>query len=267
LPEALCTRGDENWLVPGGFFLPRDAVAFVDGNPSTERFPWLIAPMGKRWLAPHPDLGRSAGCCGLTFRSDATPNLVCTRGHPVGLAHRECQGPQWYALAADAEQQTERDPRPLGDLAPKLASVRALADGALPPLEPLGEAGGAGVDHESPEGWIDALWLEAPALACGGGPAAPAVSLRAKGLPAGRAVLLPTPWVQLVRLLCLDETPWGSPDAPLTWRADGGPTVNVSRHDELVLLTAGGVGAAGRLALVFDATEWTNAWAGLAKPA
>lgn len=265
LPEALCVQGDETWLLPGGFFALRDAVVFGDGAPTSfDGFPWLIAPLAKRWMPPHPDLSRSTGCCGLRFQSEDKPNLVCMRGHDVGISYRECRGPHWYAIGEFTEQQTERDPHPLVDLEAKRARVRTLVDRPLPGFTAFAERT-SNVDHETPDGWLDALWLEAPVLTYGGGQANPTLVLQAKGLPADRAVIMPTPWVQLLRLLCLDETPWGAPEAPLTWKSSGGPVINVSRHEDFVLLTVAEIGASGRLAHVFDAAEWTSAWARLAQ--
>ncbi len=265
LREALAPQADETWLLPGGFFAHRDDAALGDEvSDAPDNFPWLLAPLGKRWLPTHPDLSRATGCCGLTFASATKPNLVCVRGHDVGLGRRECRGQQWYALNEDVTHQSERDPAPPGDVAPKLARARALVARPLPPLEAFGGDARA-ADHEAPEGWLDALWLEAPSLDCGGGEAAPSLVLRAKGLPAGQAVVLPMPWAQLVRLLCLDEAPWGSTDVPLVWKGGEGPAVSVSRHDDLVLVSAAGAEPGARLSLVFDAAEWSKAWARLAQ--
>ena len=265
LAEALSTRGDETWLLPGGFFASRDSTIFGDDPPtSVEGYPWLLPPTAKRWLATHPDFGRSGGCCGLGFRSPESPNLVCMRGHAVGIGYRECHGPQWYALDDNAVRQSEPDPHPLVDVGPKLARARALASRPPPPVEAFAGAT-TDVAHDAPDGWINALWLEAPALEAAGPEAAPTLVLRAKGLPEGGAVALAAPWPQLVRLLCLDETPWGSPDVPLTWKADGAPAVNVSRHDDLVLLTAARREQGGPIAFVFDADEWAGAWARLGR--
>jgi hypothetical protein len=263
LREALSAR-DETWLLPGGFFANRDAAVFGDDVPtSAEGYPWLLAPLGERWLKAHPDLGRTTGCCGLTYRDEESPNLVCPRGHEVGLGHRECRGPHWYALDGELEQQSERDPKPIADPGPRLERARALVARPAPELAPF--AGGAhDIRHDEPEGWIGALWLEAPSIECAGGEAAPSLVLRAKGLPADRALFLRTPWPQIVRLLCLDETPWGSPDVPLVWRDGDAPAVNLSRHDDLILLTTREGEPSGRVAVVFDAAEWAGAWARVA---
>lgn len=268
LRDALSAR-DETWLLPGGFFAHRDAAVFGDDVPTpAEGFPWLLAPLGERWLKAHPDLGRSTGCCGLSYRDEDSPNLVCPRGHDIGLSYRECHGPHWYALYEDAERQSENDPKPLANPGPKLERARALtarslaelaASGSRPELAAFG-GGGNDVLHEEPNGWLDALWLEAPAIECAGGEEAPSLVIRAKGLPEGRALYLRTPWSQIVRLLCLDETPWGSPDVPLVWKNGDAPTVNISRNDDLVLLTTSAGEPSGQVALVFDANEWASAW-------
>ncbi|HEU4408932.1 MAG TPA: hypothetical protein VFS43_26960 [Polyangiaceae bacterium] len=260
LREALSAR-DATWLLPGGFFAHRDAALFGDDVPTpAEAYPWLLAPLGERWLKAHPDLGRTTGCCGLSYRDEGRPNLICPRGHEVGLSYRECRGPHWYALSDEAERQSENDPRPLVDPGPKLARARSLAARPLPALAPF--AGGAHeVRHDEPEGWLGALWLEAPSVECAGGEGAPSFVVRAKGLPADRALVLRAPWPQIVRLLCLDEPPWGSPDLPLVWNDAAAPTVEISRHDELILLTTSAGEPSGGVALVFDANEWAGAWA------
>jgi hypothetical protein len=257
--EALCVEGDDTSLVPAGHFVHRDAAG-VDWTP--EAFPWLLAPLGAKWLVAHPDPARTVGCCGLAFLNGA-PNLLCPRGHEVGAGYRDCLGPHWYALSEEVERQSERDPSPPPDPAPALERARALA--AAPPpsgLEHFADRRPA-VRPDATETWLDALWLEAPSLALTGGEASPALVARATGLPPGRALLWPAPWPLLARLLCLDVPPFGDAEAPLGWRGGDGPTVNVVRGDALVLLTSHRRHADEAGAFVFDAAEWSDAWARL----
>jgi hypothetical protein len=263
LGEAICQRANATSLLPGGFFAHRDAPLFGDDFfPPYESFPWLLAPLGEKWLAKHPDPARTVGCCGLAHHGEDKPNLRCPRGHDVGIGYRDCSGPHWYALHQEVERQSEPDPTPLADPAPKLDRARALVDHAPPPLAHFLGAG-TDVFHDEPNQWLDALWLEAPSLECSGGQEAPSLVLRGKGLPDGQALFLPTPWPVLVRLLCLDEALWGSTDLPLTWQGHEPRTINVSRYGDFVLLTVDRRDPTGRDSVVFDAAEWAGAWARL----
>ncbi len=273
LADAQARYESRTSLVPGGWFVHDDALqAGMWRAPA--RHPWLIAPLPGRWLRPHPDAGRSSGCCGMNFVPEL-PNLVCACGREVGFGYRDCCGPQWYALGEQLALGVIDDPAPPRGVAWGLARAQEIVDAA--PVAGAPEAIGGHVDHRvsAPRkigGWVDhedpSTWSAAPRLgelrlSCSGGAEAPVLTIEAPELD-GAALVVAVPWVVLMRFFALAERPWGDPAVPLSWQASvaDAPIVHLSGHRKVVLMTIWGPGQQSS-AVRFKAAAWAGAWARL----
>lgn len=263
LGEALAIRESRTWLLPGGTFAHRYGPLLRDSQagPPMADYPWLLPPLGERWLRAHPDRGRWQGCCGMSY-CVGQPNLVCPCGQEVGFGYRDCCNPHWYALHEAVVVEVADEPEPQPPWRERLARARARVDASLPEMTRWVPRG-SGVYHGDASTWDEALRLVDVRLACGGGAAEPALMLASAQLPAGSALVLPIPWSQLARLLVLDEQPWGSPDVPLTWQRMGEsvPHVQVSQRGRTVLVTSWRGTESG--AVRIDTGRWIRAWARL----
>lgn len=260
LADALCTQESGTWLMPAGFFARR-GTALLDAWPTAPfaAFPWLLAPQDERWIKPHPDMNRTIGCCGLSFRGEEFPNLVCPCGHEVGVGYRDCCGPHWYRLHESVVTRDSEDARPLRDLDARLARARQVVTSARPEREVF-TSSATDAYAGDPSTWSGAPWLDDPSLTCTGGEPETTLVIEADGMPDGKAAFLPVPWPVIVRFVALEESPWGSPDVPLVWKRADGPEVHIARADDVVLCTAWTRRAEDNVAMVFDAAEWSAAW-------
>jgi hypothetical protein len=261
LAEAQASFESRTWLVPGGWFLHCDELRAGAWDGGLRAYPWLIAPLPPRWLRPHPDPLRSGGCCGMGF-DEERPNLVCACGHEVGIGYRDCCNPQWYALREQVGQAELDDPAPPQGVAHGLARARAIVDGTPVAAAPC--TVGRGVDLDDPSSWSAAPRLHELRLSCSGGEADPVLAIESPELPAGAALVVPVPWVVLVRMIALGERPWGAPEVPLPWQSmrAAAPIVHLSGRRKVVLMTVWGPGAQAS-AVRFTAAAWAGAWARL----
>lgn len=260
IAEALCPQSSWTTLVPAEHFVHRDdPVLRGQAWPHLVDYPWRLAPLSERWMMHHPDIQRTIGCCGLSYRGPEHPNLVCACGEAVGLGYCDCCGPHWYALHASVRREEAEDEEMPLDLAAGLAHLRRICGGPAATIAATRDNNNV-VLHDEPGRWSAALRLTTLGLACGGGEADPELLLTSPQLPDGIPLVLPIPRGQLVRLIVLQSVPWGEPELPMTWQGDrsGAPQVQVSRRDERVLVTLWPGQTVN--AVTVPAAAWTAAW-------
>ncbi|MCY0995212.1 hypothetical protein OV203_49255 [Nannocystis sp. ILAH1] len=264
LAEALNPFESQTWLLPAQWFVRWDHPglrdSYLGGHPAS--YPWLFAPLTRWWVQVHPDSRRTAGCCGLAYGGSGPPNLVCACGLEIGVGHRDCSGPHWYALHESVVHEQEVDATPLQATAGRLARLRYRV--GRPVARPGHDPGGGNVWHHERATWNEALRLRELTIDCGGGIEDPALVIESPQLPPGAQLVVPLPWCQLVRLAALGEQPWGEAESPLTWMSGlrEGPHVCVSRYRRRVLLTAWGPDPTS-WAVTIEVRAWADAWAWL----
>ena len=261
LADAVCLHTSQTWLVPAGWFVRRDSELLrgADLRGDLPTFPWLFAPLTSFWLRVHPM--RAFGCCGMAFSGPDAPNLLCACGHEVGIGHRDCIGPHWYALHESVVREDAVDDAPPAAIAQRLARARELVTASIARAAHAPREGSViGLDISD---WQKALHLADVQLECGGGIDDPALVIASPQLPEGARLSVPTPWCQLVRSLVLGEQPWGQLALPLTWKRERleEQHVRLLRHKRRILLTV--CGERTGWAVTMSSKAWKAAWARL----
>lgn len=263
LADAVCLQGSQTWLVPAGWFVRRDSTLLrgADLREDLPTFPWLFAPLSGWWLRTHPDPMRSVGCCGMAFSGPGAPNLLCACGHEVGIGHRDCIGPHWYALHESVIREDALDEAPPAAIAQRLAQARELV--RAPMTRVAHDPKGGSVIGLDTSDWHEALHLADVQLECGGGFDDPALVIASPQLPEGARLIVPIPWHQLVRPLVLAEQPWGEMALPLTWKSERSDEqhVRLLRRKRRILLTVWGKRTGWVVTISLKA--WKAAWARL----
>ncbi|MFO0709716.1 MAG: hypothetical protein U0353_07735 [Sandaracinus sp.] len=285
------------WLVRRGVVLLAGSPLVPPGLARGDGFHGWLAPLSRERVALHPSIERTIGCCGLSFRSMETANLVCARcGAEVGVGYEDCCGPHWAALfvrSVDAHQDGEGE-LDTGELDARDLDARvALLDALAPSLAKEVEAArferrAGGAASYDPASWAPsaggALAVSQPSLELAAGSTEspsgdPDLLIRSPSFAPREAVRVAIPPVVLARLVLGLEEPFGTPELPLPWRSmrdelevdvacavmSEGASEDARREDAhdaepRVFL---GVSGERRVALTFDAREWSDAWRAL----
>ncbi len=266
--ELVSHHASSTAFVPRGYVINAEQTKHYRGLLAAR---WMVAPMARAQVALHSDSERTIGCCGLSYRHGQA-NLVCAQcSVEVAMGYEDCCGPHWAAFVPEIGHEVELHPDE--DDEPRLRDAVAHLDAHL--------ARASGVLHDSNVGEgprYNDVCCDEPAAWERYAPRISGVSLTIDGeqlivhtdsLGSGGALVVATPRVMLVRLLCASITPWGEVDLPLTWRADdvGGTSVGEVSvgHDvgtsRVVLITRGR--DAVTRAVVMSSSEWLMALARL----
>jgi len=265
VPAVVAVYESQTWLVGSSGFLPRDSPLWPAGLANATGLHGLVAPRDRAQIALHDDPARTIGCCGLSYGSLTDANLVCARCRAeVGVGYEDCCGPHWAAFFDRVVHTVEErlDPWP-SDHVERAEVLRMVLDAApaASPIPHLPSAADPRVYYFSPETWHHATRAEWCSLGLEGTVDHPVLVLRTPTLPDGLRV--PTPLVVLMRLLVLEEVPYGTAECALPWRAQGDEDfdVNVAHDTGRVIFDLAARGT--HLSFCLDEAVWSQAWASL----